>query len=147
MKHQELHVSLDLQQRRLFLPPEMLFIDPKPPNKHLWSYQYTFYDIRNTFLWYFRLTHHSNWCETSSNVRFFGFSAKTAILPPEMLFIDLKLPNRHLEYVESTSYDILLTFFMIFRLDHRSKWCETSRIARCFGFSANRLFYPLKCYL
>ena len=45
---------------------------------------------------------------------FFGFSAKTAILPPEMLFIDLKLPNRHLEYLEATSYDIQLTFSMIF---------------------------------
>ena len=45
---------------------------------------------------------------------FLDFQQKQLFYPPEMLFIDLKLPNRHLEYLEATSYDILLTFFMIF---------------------------------
>ncbi len=45
---------------------------------------------------------------------FLDFQQKTAILPPEMLFIDLTLPNRHLEYLEATAYDLLLTFFSIF---------------------------------
>ena len=41
--------------------------------------------------------------------------SKSAVLPPEMLFIDLRNPNKHLEYDESTSYDIQVTFSMIFQ--------------------------------
>ena len=103
-----------LWSKTTVLPPEMLFIDRKYPNEHLRYEKSTSHDIFSTFLWYTRLDPHSKRYETSNIAPFFGFWGKTAVLPPEMLFLDLKPPNKHLEYDKSTSYDIQLTFSMIF---------------------------------